>query len=149
MFRKSRQRRRFTSASVRQLAPDSPQVCAASPPEEAAPVVGVDQFSGLRLLMARALPISEVKAHLPELVVAVQEREEEIVVTRKGHPAAVIINVDEYARLRETLDILGDPRLLSQVRAGRSYFRRGGKGVPLDDALSSGRPPKKAPRRKR
>ncbi len=38
--------------------------------------------------MRRALPISEVKARLPELVAAVEEREEEIVVTRKGKPAA-------------------------------------------------------------
>ncbi|HEY8041894.1 MAG TPA: type II toxin-antitoxin system Phd/YefM family antitoxin [Polyangiaceae bacterium] len=98
--------------------------------------------------MARALPISEVKAHLPELVVAVQEREEEIVVTRKGHPAAVIINVEEYARLRETLDVLGDPALLAEVKAGRTYFRRGGKGIPVDEVVPGKRTEKKPKRRR-
>ena len=39
--------------------------------------------------MARILPISTVKARLPELVTGVESREEEIVVTRKGKPAAV------------------------------------------------------------
>jgi len=34
--------------------------------------------------MARILPISEVKARLPELVTGVEHREEEIVVTRKA-----------------------------------------------------------------
>ncbi len=38
--------------------------------------------------MAKTLPISEVKARLPELVAGVMEREEEIVVTRNGRPAA-------------------------------------------------------------
>jgi hypothetical protein len=33
--------------------------------------------------MAKILPISDVKARLPELVAGVMEREEEIVVTRK------------------------------------------------------------------
>jgi hypothetical protein len=37
--------------------------------------------------MAQTLPISAVKARLPELVTGVEEREEEIVVTRKGKPA--------------------------------------------------------------
>ncbi len=34
--------------------------------------------------MSRTLPISEVKSRLPELVTGVAEREEEIIVTRKG-----------------------------------------------------------------
>jgi hypothetical protein len=38
--------------------------------------------------MAQTLPISAVKARLPELVTGVEEREEEIIVTRKGKPAA-------------------------------------------------------------
>ncbi|MGO8991952.1 MAG: type II toxin-antitoxin system Phd/YefM family antitoxin [Polyangiaceae bacterium] len=82
--------------------------------------------------MSRTLPISEVKTHLPELVLSVEECEEEIIVTRKGRPAAVIINVDEYARLRETLDVLGDADLMKNIRRGRAYFRRGAKGVPMD-----------------
>ena len=39
--------------------------------------------------MAKTMPISAVKTRLPELVSAVEEREDEIVVTRNGKPAAV------------------------------------------------------------
>jgi antitoxin YefM len=46
--------------------------------------------------MTRILPISEVKARLPELVTGVEDREEEIVVTRKGKPAAVLVSHAEY-----------------------------------------------------
>ena len=62
--------------------------------------------------MPRTLPISEVKARLPELVKDVQEREEEVVVTRNGRPAAVLLNVDEYERLKATIDVLSDPELM-------------------------------------
>ena len=58
--------------------------------------------------MSKTLPISEVKARLPELVNRVQEREEEVVVTRNGKPAAVLLNYAEYERLKETLDVLAD-----------------------------------------
>lgn len=59
--------------------------------------------------MAKTLPLSEVKTRLPELVAGVQEREEEVMVTKNGRPAAILINVDEYARLKETLEALSDP----------------------------------------
>src|SRR5262245_44851448 len=56
--------------------------------------------------MSKTMPISEVKTRLPELVSGVAEREEEIVVTRNGKPAAVLVNYNEYERLKNTLDIL-------------------------------------------
>ena len=66
--------------------------------------------------LPRTLPISEVKARLPELVTGVQEREEEIVVTRQGKPAAVLVNYGEYERLKETLEVLSDADLMKQIR---------------------------------
>jgi prevent-host-death family protein len=49
------------------------------------------------------MPISEVKTRLPELVSGVAEREEEIVVTRNGKPAAVLVvrTLERYFRCLE------------------------------------------------
>lgn len=85
--------------------------------------------------MPRTLPISEVKARLPELVTGVQEREEEIVVTRKGKPAAVLVNYGEYERLRETIDILSDADLMKQIRRSRRFYAAGGKGLSIEDVF--------------
>jgi antitoxin YefM len=95
--------------------------------------------------MSRTLPISEVKAHLPELVAGIEGREDEIIVTRRGRPAAVILNIHEYERLRETLDILADAKLVASIRRGRAYFARGGKGVPLEGVFPSTTPRRKRP----
>jgi antitoxin YefM len=86
--------------------------------------------------MARILPISEVKTHLPKLLTGVEEREEEIVVTRRGRPAAVLINVAEYERLKATIDVLGDPDLMRQIGRSRRYFARGGKGASVDQVFA-------------
>lgn len=83
--------------------------------------------------MSKILPISEVKARLPELVTGVAEREEEIVVTRNGKPAAVLVSYDEYQRLKETLDVLSDQRLMKQIRESERYFAKGGKGFSFED----------------
>lgn len=87
--------------------------------------------------MARILPISEVKARLPELVAGVHEREEEVVVTRNGRPVAVLVNVEEYERLKETLDVLGDPDMMRQIRESQRYFARGGKGVSFEEVFGA------------
>ena len=85
--------------------------------------------------MAQTLPISEVKARLPELVTGVEEREEEIVVTRKGKPAAVLVNYAEYERLKETLDVLSDPALMRQICSSQRFYAKGGKGLSFEEVF--------------
>jgi prevent-host-death family protein len=84
-------------------------------------------------MMSKTLPISEVKARLPELVTGVEDREEEVVVTRKGKPAAMLVNYHEYKRLKETLEVLSDPGLMRQIRASERYFAKGGKGSSFEE----------------
>jgi len=85
--------------------------------------------------MAKTLPISEVKTRLPELVTDVEEREEEIVVTRNGKPAAVLVNYAEYERLKETIDILSDADLMRQIRKSQDFYAAGGKGQSFEDVF--------------
>lgn len=85
--------------------------------------------------MARTLPISEVKTRLPELVTEVAEREEEIIVTRNGKPIAVIVSYEEYERLKETLDVLSDRKLMKQIHQGERYLARGGKGLSFEEVF--------------
>lgn len=85
--------------------------------------------------MAKTLPISEVKARLPELVTSVEERAEEIVVTRNGKPAAVLVNYAEFERLKETLDVLSDPGLMRQIEESRAFYAAGSKGFSFEDVF--------------
>jgi antitoxin YefM len=85
--------------------------------------------------MPKVLPISEVKARLPELVAGVQEREEKIIVTRNGRPAVVLLNVDEYERLKATLEILSDPELMRQIQASRKFYASRAKGLSFEEVF--------------
>ena len=82
--------------------------------------------------MSKTIPISEVKTRLPELVSGVAEREEEIVVTRNGRPAAVLVNYDEYERLKDTLDVLSDPVLMKQIAQSKSFYAKGRRGQSFE-----------------
>lgn len=85
--------------------------------------------------MSKTMPISEVKTRLPELVSGVAEREEEIVVTRNGKPAAVLVNYDEYERLKDTLDVLSDPILMKQVGQSKGFYSKGRQGQSFEDVF--------------
>ncbi len=76
-----------------------------------------------------------MKTRLPELVAGVEEREEEVVVTKNGRPAAVLVNVQEYARLKETLDVLSDPDLMQQIAESRAFYKAGRKGLSFEDVF--------------
>ena len=97
--------------------------------------------------MSKTLPISEVKARLPELVTGVEDREEEVVVTRNGKPAAVLVNYAEYERLKETLDVLSDPEMMRQIRESERYFAKGGKGLSFEDVFGEALHPVKKRKR--
>ena len=85
--------------------------------------------------MTKTLPISEVKARLPELVTGISEREEEVVVTRNGKPAAVLINYAEYERVKETIDILSDADLMQQIRKSQAFYNSCQKGFSFDEVF--------------
>jgi antitoxin YefM len=60
------------------------------------------------LTMSETVPFTHAKAHLSELVDRVATEHDRVVVTRNGHPVAVLISVDELEGLEETLDLLSD-----------------------------------------
>lgn len=80
----------------------------------------------------RFLTVTEAKKSLCELVREVDERFDRIIITRAGHPAAVLIAYDDYAGLEETIDIMSDPDLVKQIREGLEDIRAG-RTVSLED----------------
>jgi len=85
--------------------------------------------------MIRILSMAYFKTHLPRLLAGVQERAEEVVVTKNGAPAAVLLNFEEYESLKETLEILADPALRRQISRSNKYFTRHGRGLSPEQAL--------------
>lgn len=62
------------------------------------------------------LPITEVKKDLLHLVKAIGELKQSIAITKLGKPAAVLLSIDEYEGLLETLEIMSDPKLVKRIK---------------------------------
>jgi antitoxin YefM len=59
--------------------------------------------------------LADAKNRLSEIVAAAETTHERTVVTKNGRPAAVIIGVDDYESLLETLSILRNPTLTASL----------------------------------
>jgi prevent-host-death family protein len=66
----------------------------------------------------KLMPVSEVKAKLSRLVAEVETRDEEIIITRNGRAAAVLLSADQFEGWRETVEILTDKELMKEIRRG-------------------------------
>lgn len=86
--------------------------------------------------MFETLPLSSVKAHLSELVDRVEGQHDRVVVTRNGKPAAVLISNEDLGELEETLAIMSDPSLMTQIHESQQALASGEQGATLAELRS-------------
>jgi PHD/YefM family antitoxin component YafN of YafNO toxin-antitoxin module len=68
-------------------------------------------------------------------------RPDRVVITKHGRPAAVVVSIDDLESLEETLDVMGKPRLLEQIRDSLADLERGeAETLTKDEALALVRP---------
>jgi len=72
----------------------------------------------------KTLSLSEVKMKLSALVDAVKSTDEEIVITKNGRPAAVLVSPDEFDSWTETSRIRSDSDLMSEIRKGLAALKK-------------------------
>jgi antitoxin YefM len=75
--------------------------------------------------MAKTVPFTEARTRLSELFDEVEQQHEHLVITRNGHPAAVLLSADEYEALEETLEILNDEGALEALRESEQDVQAG------------------------
>jgi antitoxin YefM len=71
------------------------------------------------------LPVTKVKRELLEILKAMEEDYATITVTRNGRPVGIMMTPDRYEALLETIEILGDNKVLQALRASQKDFKTG------------------------
>jgi len=75
--------------------------------------------------MSKTVPLTEARARLSELLDELERRHEQVIITRNGRPAAVLLPVAEQEALEETLDILQDEEILHALRESEEDVKAG------------------------
>ena len=76
-------------------------------------------------LYMQTLPISKVKDKLNELVDAAASTREQVTITKNGSPAAVLIGVDEWESIQESLFWLSQPGIRESIAEAEADVEEG------------------------
>jgi antitoxin YefM len=72
----------------------------------------------------KTLSLSEAKMKLSNLIDVVNTTDEEIVITKNGSPAAVLISPDEFESMKETIAVRSDAALMDEIRKGLKDLKK-------------------------
>jgi antitoxin YefM len=72
----------------------------------------------------KTLSLSEAKMKLSALIDSIGITDEEIVITKNGRPAAVLVSPDEFESWRETLIVRSDIELMEEIKRGLDAIKR-------------------------
>jgi prevent-host-death family protein len=79
------------------------------------------------------LSLSEAKMKLSELIERVQTTDTEVVITKNGRPAAVLVSPDEFDGWKETIEIKLDKELMAEIKKGISALKNRSKLYTLEE----------------
>jgi antitoxin YefM len=82
------------------------------------------------MMPAEHVPLAEVKNRLSEVVDRLEREHGRVVITKHGHPAAVMLSLEDLESLEETLAVLSDPQLMADIREADAEVAAG-KSVRL------------------
>jgi antitoxin YefM len=92
--------------------------------------------------VSEQMSLADVKNRLSEVVDRLEREHGRVIITKHGHPAAVVISVEDLESLEESLDIMDSAARLSDIRESLAELSTGPAAVlSKDDAmrLASGR----------
>lgn len=72
----------------------------------------------------KTVPLSEAKAKLSSLLDSVEDHDEEVVITRNGRAAAVLVSPADFESWKETAKVRADADLVAEIRRGLSALKR-------------------------
>jgi antitoxin YefM len=75
--------------------------------------------------VVHTMTLKKLRPELPRVVERIDKKLDRYVITRRGEPVAVMMSVDDYEALMETLDILNDPVTMRRIRQAEKDVKKG------------------------
>ena len=76
--------------------------------------------------------LKELRPNLPKIVNRIDSQLERVTVTKRGRPKIIMLSVDDFDGLTETLNILSDKSGLERIKKGIKEVKEG-KTISLND----------------
>ncbi len=80
--------------------------------------------------MVKTITLRELRSELSRVINGIDEKLDRYIIVKGGKPVAVMMSVDDYESLMETLEILSDKKCLKRIRIAKKEIGEGNT-VPL------------------
>ena len=85
------------------------------------------------------IAVTKAKAKLYDMMRNIDDRDDTIAITKNGIPKAVIMSMEQYEAMHETMAILVDEDMMKQIRASIKDMQEEKPLVDLEDIAPYGR----------
>jgi prevent-host-death family protein len=75
--------------------------------------------------MITTMSLKELRPGLPKVIAKIDRKLDRYIVTKRGKPVVVMLSIEDYESLMETLDLLADPKAMADLRKGEDDLRKG------------------------
>ena len=75
--------------------------------------------------MITTMSLKELRPALPRVIARIDGKLDRYIVTKRGKPMIVMLSIEDYESLMETLDILADPKAMADLHKGEEDIRKG------------------------
>ena len=81
------------------------------------------------------IPVTKAKTKLLNMIRNFDNREDTIAITKNGIPKAVIMSMDQYESICETMEIMTDKDTMQQIWASMKDIQENKTLLDLEDAI--------------
>jgi antitoxin YefM len=71
------------------------------------------------------MSLKELRPALPKVVKQIDGKMDRYIVTKRGKPVLVMLSIEDYESLLETIEILTDPKAIAGIRKGEEDVKKG------------------------
>jgi antitoxin YefM len=81
----------------------------------------------------RYVPVTKAKALFLDMIRMIDDQENTIAITKNGVPRAVLMSMEQYEGMRETMTVLGDTEMMRQIRDSQQAIKDKKQLIDLED----------------
>ena len=75
--------------------------------------------------MTKSITLKALRPKLPRVIDEIDSKMDRFIVTKRCKPVALMMSVDDYESLLETLDILSNSKLIKKIKRAEADIKRG------------------------
>ena len=75
--------------------------------------------------MFHTITLKELRPELPKVINNIDTKLDRYIVTKRGKPVTIMMSVDEYESILETIEILSDKEAVKRIKGSEKDIREG------------------------